>query len=251
MNIAHWREYYVATDPATKRRILDLILADNENFIVANVHRLIRRGLVSPMSSIASSPLEDLIQAGRLGYMKALEKFDPEKGAFPTYAQHWIRHEVQQAALVETTIRKPKDSGLPYAALKKMDEIRTRFGRDATAEELGVSEADLSRWRTDPVVHSYMATMHEDRTFEADEYDGSTGGGSFLSDFDALDPEQLLGLKDLHGAVDRLPEQERAVIKAMFFSDRSIAQILNDLRMSCSTLYEVRDAALVRLRAEV
>lgn len=266
MEIEQWRSYRDESNPRRKNAILAQILRENDGFIVANVRRLMKRGLVSPLSAVAESPLEDLVQLGRIGYMKALDKFDPSKGAFPTYAKHWIRHEVQQGAIAEMTIRKPKDSGLPYGTLKKIEEIRSTTGREVTPEDLDISPDRLERWLTAPTVTSYQedhgtgSPSPEGKAFggtEArDAYIGGENGitqkTSWLSNEDVeLNPEELTGLSELRERVEALPYFERQVLEALYFTDDNVSQILARLKIACSTMYEIRDAALKKLRAEV
>lgn len=258
MDIEQWRAYKAETDTKKKNRILTKLLQDNEGFIAMNVRRLMRRGLVSPRISVAELQIEDLLQAARIAYITALNRFDPSKGAFPPFANMWIRHEVQQAAIGETTIRKPKESGLPYEALKKMASIRAQHGREATAEELGITDEELDQWRSEPVVSSYHVDPSHTSggdgvrfTYEVGAQ-GLTSSQPWLSAEEKdLNPEDLTWLREIRGSVERLPDLQRKVIEGLYFTDKTVSKLLSELGIQCSTMYEVRDAALAELRKEV
>lgn len=256
MEIEQWRAYRNETNPARKDRLLRKLLKDNEKFIIANVQRLMRRGIISPISTISDLPLDDMVQAGRIGYVAALDKFDPAKGAFPPHAKAWIRHEVQKAAHNEMTIRKPRGSGLSKDTLRKMDQVRAREGREPEAEDLGIKDEKLTNWRTEPVVMSYYTPVNVDymktgRMESGFETNVDSNPYSQLADEETPNPEDLTGLKGLHASIERLPDLHRRVIEGKYFSDKSLSTLLAELKIACSTFYEIEKQALVMLREEV
>src|SRR3712207_2108852 len=107
-------------------------------------HRLIEKNL-RLVISVAKKyrgmglPFEDLIQEGNLGLMKAVEKFDPDRGwRFSTYATWWVRQAVQRAVADKgRTIRVPVHMGEKIRKMARAyNELSAELGREPTDEEV-------------------------------------------------------------------------------------------------------------------
>jgi RNA polymerase sigma factor (sigma-70 family) len=122
-----------------KKRLLDRLVRDHDKLI----KRLVRKAAFAERSS---EDLEDLFQAGCIGFVTAVEKFDPGRGcSISTYAAHWIRHEVQQATRAARPVR------LPRIRLTNEERAgvaeRLKNEPDLKASDCGISEAKLDQVR--------------------------------------------------------------------------------------------------------
>ena len=112
-------------DDAGRKRMIE----SNLRLVVKIARRYVNRGLT----------LLDLIEEGNLGLIRAVEKFDPERGfRFSTYATWWIRQTIERAIMNQTrTIRLPihvvKELNLYLRAAR---ELTQKLDHEPTAEEI-------------------------------------------------------------------------------------------------------------------
>ena len=104
-----------------------------EQYVIREAKKLVGRGV----------ELEDLIQEGITGVLRAIEKYDPEKGyAFLTYADDWIRQRMLRACEREGSIERyqmriPCHQYMANGRVQRhLDKLREELGRDPSAEEL-------------------------------------------------------------------------------------------------------------------
>ena len=134
------------------RRIQDGDAAARERMIQANLRLVVT---IARDYAGLGLPLLDLISEGNIGLMKAVERFDPEKGSkFSTYASWWIKREIKRALANQSkTIRLPAQVVYKIARMRCVSaQVINSLGREPTddeiGEELGIPSEKITRLKT-------------------------------------------------------------------------------------------------------
>lgn len=164
-------------------------------------------------------PLQDLISEGNIGLMKAVDRFNPEKGnKLSTYAAWWIKQSIKRALAYQgKTIRLPVHMIDKISKTRKIsDMVAESLGREPTdhelAEELGISRTKLAM-----IKQASQSPASLDAPIGDDD---SAAYGDIIADTKISDPSESLSSKNLHGNLDGLlevlNEREQRIIDARF-----------------------------------
>ena len=231
-------------------RYAALLHEHREQLVVANL-RLV--AAAARKYRHAGVPIEDLIQEGNLGLMKAADRFDVHRGVrFSTYAMWWIRQSMLAAiGATGRTIRLPANV---LSALREIDAVRTAFVREEGRMPI---PAEIAAWTGVAVSRVEELLGAGDRPLALGE---PLAGGIMLQD---ILPDRVTPSPETHAseaderravaaAIETLDARERRVLEMRFGlstgREHTLEDIARHLGITRKRVRQLEDRALRRLR---
>jgi len=200
----------------------DLMIRANLRLVVKIAHDYSNFGL----------PLNDLISEGNIGLIKAVERFDPDKGGkLSTYAAWWIKQSIKRALANQSkAIRLPVHLVDKIAKMRKLIvQLTEDLGREPTDEEVGI----VMGIPVNKIAHLKTVSVRPTSLDAPIGEDEGTSFGDIVGDDKALSPFENLKNKsfsnDISDMISQLEEREEKIIRLRFGLDGDTPKTLEEV----------------------
>jgi len=226
-------EEMIKKSQAGDKQATHLLVEENSGLIWSVARRFLGRGTES----------DDLYQLGCLGFLKAIEGFDPNYGTqFSTYAVPKIAGEIRRFLRDDGAIKVSRSIKEQAVMVKSArNQLVQLLGRDPTLYEI----AQKTGLTVEEIATAEMATSAVESMHQESGEDGFTLE-NILSDTES--EEKLLEKMALRQAIEQLPERESMVIRLRYFHGLTQDRISRVLKVSQVQVSRIEKKALLKLK---
>lgn len=207
-------------------------------------------------------PLEDLIQEGNLGIIKAVERFDTEKGyKFISYAVWWIRQSILQAAYENNnSVRLPVNRiNIINKVIKATEALTKELGREPSVKEISdfyKGEDGNSELSEKDIRNSYADSSHEISLNSTVSDESATELHESIAGEGLEELESLMNKNSLRSEIDdvlgELTDREETILKMYFgigdYEEMTLAEIGENIGLTNERVRQIKEFALKKLR---
>ena len=205
-------------------------------------------------------PHADLIQEGNVGLMKAVKRFDPERGVrLVSFAIHWIKAEIHEYILRNWRLVKVATTKAQRKLFFNLRSMKNGLA-PLTGEEIERVATEL-KVKPAEVVEMETRLSGRDLAFESDDDDESYAPAQYLADYDA-EPSRVLEAKQtervraagLVKALDGLDARSRRIIEARWLREKDTAtlhELADEFGVSAERIRQIEAKALDKMRKAI
>jgi RNA polymerase sigma-32 factor len=205
-------------------------------------------------------PHADLIQEGNVGLMKAVKRFDPERGVrLVSFAIHWIKAEIHEYILRNWRLVKVATTKAQRKLFFNLRSMKNGLA-PLTGEEIERVASEL-KVKPAEVVEMETRLSGRDLAFESDDDDESYAPAQYLADHDA-EPSQLLEAEQteqvraagLAKALDGLDARSRRIVEARWLREEDTAtlhELAAEFSVSAERIRQIEAKALEKMRKAI